>query len=259
MAIYLNGVLLRDLGLIVADRPQFRDTAPRKLEVVGIHGRAGGLVSEAQTGPREGQLVGTLYHRTRASLESAVNRLADLFAGTNVLRDISPTGQDLLMDVVLTGRIGLQLPSPGATSYRVTVPLLAPDPFWRAVQPTLRALVAANTRYTVPLGTAPSSPIFRVTGTNPVLTYRDAGGAIVRQTTFTVTLNTSTDYLDVDMRRGKITKYLSGTASNGRSALTSGDWPWALDPEDGDVTAENWPTVECSTANARVLYWKRYR
>ena len=136
--------------------------------------------------------------------------------------------------------------------------ILCRDAYWKAAEPTLRALAVAATRYTLPLGTAPSSPIIRImAATNPVLTYRSAGGTSLRTMTFTVTL-ASTDYLDINMQTRKIVKYASGTASNGASLLTSGDFPWAFDPADGDVATSAWPTLEVSTGTAEALYWKSY-
>lgn len=151
-------------------------------------------------------------------------------------------------------------PSLSPLASRATIALVCDDePYWRDVEPTTRALAVAATRYNLPLGTAPSSPVIRIMGsaTNPTVTYRDAGGAAVRTLGFTVSL-ASTDYLDIDMRRGRIQKVASGVVTNGIALLTSGQFPWALDPQDGERETAAWPTLEVSTGTGEVLFWRQW-
>lgn len=143
------------------------------------------------------------------------------------------------------------------TDDRVTIVMKCPDAYWRDAEPQLKAIAATATRYTLPLGTAPSTPIIRImNGATPTLTYRDAGG--VAQATMVFATVGANDYLDIDMRLQRITKYSSGVASNGRSQLTSGDFPWAFDPQDGDYATSSWPTLEISAGSAEALWWRQW-
>jgi hypothetical protein len=110
------------------------------------------------------------------------------------------------------------------------------------------------TRQAIPLGTAVSAPTIRIMGaaTNPVLTYRNAGGTVKQTMGFTVTL-ASTDYLEINGELFSITKYASGVASNGMALWTSGDFP-ALDPQDGYPSIDSYPTLEVSAGTGEVLY-----
>jgi len=231
--------------------------------LVGVRGRDGGLALPATVfAGRRIEVAGTVRKDTVSARRDAERQLSDLCRSGRVR---------LVVDDGVAGAMQVECrlvalaflpfgPSLSPLASRGTLSFVADDePYWRDVEPTTRAVAAAATRYTVPLGTAPSSPIIRIMGsaTNPVLTYRDAGGTSRRTLTFTATL-TSSEYLDVDMRRGRIQRVTSGVAANGIGLLTAGNFPWALDPQDGDFTTSSWPTVEVSAGTAELLWWRQW-
>ena len=144
-----------------------------------------------------------------------------------------------------------------ATDARVQVTVECPTPYWRVAEPTIRNLTQPSTPYALPLGTAPSTPIFwmSVPATNPIITYMDASGTAVKTLTPTVTMVANTDWLQIDMRTSLMTLVQSGVSSN-VTAFT-GDFPWALDPQDGDWSTSQWPLLK-STRICRIAWWKNY-
>lgn len=136
-----------------------------------------------------------------------------------------------------------------------------PEVSWRTPAGSIVA-IPASTRTPIPLGTAPCPANIRImgSGTNPVLEWRDATGAIRAQYNFTITLGTN-DWLDVDLADAMVWKTVSGTRSSALSTLTvtTGPWPTAIDPGHGSYAHGLWPTLRvANAAAAEVLYTKRY-
>jgi len=263
-AILVNGVNLGTRFGFYADRVDgWLGSTTLGVGQVGVRGRDGGLaVPAAVSGGRRLEVAGTVRKDTASDRRDAERGVADLCRSGRVR---------LVVDDGLSGAMQIECrlaalaflpfgPSLSPLASRGTLSFVADDEvYWRDVEPTTRALAVAATRYAVPLGTAPSTPVIRIMGaaTNPVLTYRDAGGASVRSITFTATL-TSSEYLDIDMRRGRVQRVTSGTAANGIGLITGGDFPWALDPQDGDYGTSSWPTVEVSAGTGEVLWYRRW-
>jgi len=263
-AVLVNGVNLGTRFGFYADRVTgWLGTATVATSSVTLRGRDGGMAVPAVGGEgRRIEVAGTLRAETVTARRDAERGVADLVRSGRV-RLVVDDGLAGAMQI--EGRLQAATfvpfgPSLSPLASRGTLAFVCEDePYWRDVEPTTRAVAAVSTRYTVPLGTAPSSPIIRIMGsaTNPVLTYRDAGGASVRSITFTATL-TSSEYLDIDMRRGRVQRVTSGAAANGLSLITGGDFPWGLDPQDGDYGTSAWPTVEVSAGTAEILWWRQW-
>lgn len=257
----VNGTDLATWGFYPVEGEGVFGVADRTILTAPVFGRAGTLISGSVEGARVLTVTGTLTStaKTIAGLETNADAFKDLLRGGEVrlVRDNGSTAARSITGWV--GKIDVRpIGHPLApTDSRVTFTVTCRDAYWGAVEPTSRVL--GTTRKTVELGTAPSTGIIRIiTGTNPVLTYRDAAGTAQKTMTFTVTLAATNDWLEIDMRRGTITKSLTGVQSNGLSLLTSGDFPWAFDPHDGDPSTAAYPTLELSTGTGIAYWWKAY-
>ena len=263
-AIRVNGIDLADRFGFYADTISgWLGMTTLATPAVSVYGRDGGVALPASVGAGRAVQIGLTTQATTQEIRRERERgLAALLRAGRIRFHVD---DGLTGPVQIEGRLrALTIlpfgPSLSPLASRATIDLLCDDEvYWRDVEPTTRALAVAGTRYPVPLGTAPSSPIIRIMGsaTDPSVTYRDAGGAAVRTMGFTVTL-ASTDYLDIDMRRGRIQKVASGVATNGIALLTSGQFPWALDPQDGERETAAWPTLEVSTGTGEVLFWRQW-
>ena len=254
-----GGVSLRPYGLLVERVDGWYVTPAPAFETVGIHGRAGAV--KVASGAPQGRLLtvtGVVRAATLALRNTAIDQLKDaISSGILTVQRFDDVARMAIGS--LEGQIQVVPHSPAIRpSARITFSIRCDSAWLSSIQPTLRALAAAATRYTVPLGTAPSTPIIRLRGTNPILTYRDAGGTIRKSMTFTITMAAG-DYLEIDMGLVKIRKSVSGVVTNGRSTLTSGDFPWALDPRDGNQLAGIWPTLETSVGTGLVIYPKAWQ
>ena len=252
-----NGVDSRVVGLRVERVEGWYATPGAAVEHVAVHGRAGGF--KVASGSPQGRLlnVSASVRGTTVALRNTYLDQVKDFLSSGILTISRFDDVARVVVGTLEGRI--EVPTPGKNLVAKLSFAVRCESAWLSnVQLTLRALVAAATRYTVPLGTAPSAPIIRLRGTNPVLTYRDAGATIRKSMTFTLTMAAG-DYLEIDMGLVKIRKSVSGTITNGRSTLTSGDFPWALDPRDGNQLAGVSPTVETSVGTGLVIYQKEWQ
>lgn len=266
-AVLINGVSLATRFGLYVDRiggwlPGTAVSGPR----VTVLGRAGGLrTGPAETESRRIEIGGTIRKDSASDRRDAERGVADLVRSGRVrlVVDDGLAGATQIegrLESLATVPFG---PSLNPLAVRITAVFRCDEePYWRDVEPRTVALATAGTRYPIPLGTAPSSPIIRLmgTGSNPVLTYRDAGGAAVHTLTTGSHTLASDEYLDLDMRRGKAVHYDSGVADNptNQSVVLSAAFPFALDPQDGDYGTSAWPTLEVSAGSAEVLYWRRW-
>jgi hypothetical protein len=257
--------LLAAYGFFLRTQDGVHDASDREWVQLTVPGTAGVLFAPpVQEKGRKLTLTGGLWTaaNTTAAREAAEDALKGaLRAGLLRLVRTSASSLSRLIEgyAVSIQTKPVEHPLNGLGS-AVTIAMLCRDVYWRDIEPLLRALPVAGARYALPLGEAPSTPIIRLmAGTNPVLTYRDAGGAVVWSMTFTATLS-ATDYLDIDMRYRTITRVNSGTtvATSGLSLLTAGDFPRAFDPQDGDYLSAAWPTLEVSSGSAEALWWRQW-
>lgn len=257
----VNGIDLTTYGFTINTTDGVFDGGVRTLIAVPVAGSAGIMVTGGIESPRVVELSGSLT----SAAKTVAGRLANEDAFKDLVRGglVRLTRDDGSTTVrTITGhveRLGLTtIGHPVApTDLRVTLRLACLESYWQAVEPSSRVLGA--TRATLVLGTAPSTPIIRIMGsaTNPVVTYRDAGGTAQRTITLTITLAATTDWIDLDMRTRKITKYLSGVVTNGYTTMsTTSNFPFAFDPQDGDFFTSAWPTLEVS-AGTGIAYWNK--
>lgn len=261
----VNGKTLASLSAYVYETTDLRGRAAHKYPVTPLWGRAGGWATWPSVAGRLLTVTGRVVTsaNTAAARLTAEQTLKDWIGNAGLARLTLDEGNDpvLTIDGYLEE---LQLKPIGhpltAVVSEFSMRWNCPDPLWWSDDETIIGAPVTNTRYSLPLGTAPSTPIVRMMGaaTNPTVTIRDSGGAA--QVTLAVTLTlASTDYLDIDCRTGAITKYVSGVSSSGASYWTSA-WlfPFALDPAWGDYANSRWPTLETSAGQAEILYIKRY-
>jgi hypothetical protein len=248
------------LGWYPDDLPQWLSPTPRSLTANTLHRRSGVFPALLRSAaPRVLGIKGTLTATSLANRRTAERQIADLVYGgeaTITVDDgttaLQTTGVATALSIV---PFGVSL---APLALRIEAEFTCPDPTWRESEPTSQILGA--TRQTLALGTAPSTPIIRIMGsaTNPVLTYRNAGGTAIKTCTFTVTLAAADDWLDIDMRTGLCVLSDNAVTSNGLSYLSAGDFPWAFDPQDGDYGTSAWPTLEVSAGTGVAYWWKRY-
>jgi hypothetical protein len=264
-----NGQNTEALGFYVFGAT-LHSPASRAITSLPVIDRAGALiVPRIATAPHLLQLAGALLTsaNTAAARVTAEHVLRDrLLSGMatwTYVDDVTPprylTGVASEPSVTPRGGSGVHPYSAVASDIAVTVS--CQEAFWQATEPTIRAIPAAATRYDLPLGSAPSAFVLRIMGaaTNPVVTYRTAGGTVVWTLTFTVTLVATNDYLELDGTTGRIWKYASGVKTDGIALLTGGQQDWGvrgLDPQDGDSTTSAWPTIELSAGTGE-LSWRK--
>lgn len=254
----LDGTDLASLGYYVNDTAGVFDSVQRSWQMLPITGRAGVMFgAPAREGARTIQLNGgvTTTAKTVAARVTAEHKLKAAARGGLVR--LTRTDSTGTLQCIEGYGSSVTLKSQGhplnATDDISSITLQCRDAYWRDADWTSQALGA--TRKTLALGTAPSTPMIWIVGSavNPVLNYRDAGGTIQKTMTFTVTLAATNDWLNIDMRIGKITKYVSGATS---VFAPSGDFTWAFDPQDGDYSTSTYPTLEV-TAGAGIAYWQK--
>lgn len=253
--LYVNDYNLRTLGLVVERVEGWADLPPLQLLGDGIPGRAGQVVlagAAATVDMRTLVVTGALLRDTQAQLVAARRQLLALAgAGLVELRviDAPEVVHAGYLTRAIVGGFDRQFRAPGL---RVALTFTCPDPRAYTLNPTLVAFstLAAG----CPLGTAPVSPVIRIYGaaSNPVVTYRTAGGVSRQTLGFTITL-AAADYLEIDGGAKTVTKSVSGTVSNAIDTLSSGDFP-TLDPQDGDFVTGSWPTLEVSAGTGEAAY-----
>lgn len=264
-AVAVNGTdLLAGYGFYLMSSDGLFDAPTRTTTPVLIRGRAGTL----RTTPvrEEGRTITLRGGLTTSAKTVAAYRLAEdvlkdaLRAG--LLRITRTDGNGVVRLIEGYGRaVSLNAANHplNVTDAGTAITFDCVESAWRDPEPQIVSVAATATRYNLVTGTAPASPIIRMmAATNPVLTYRDAGGTARATMTFTWT-GAAGDYVDIDMRLPRIVKYVSGTASNGRSLLASGTYPWAIDPQDGDYATSSWPTIEISNGSAVVYHWRAWQ
>lgn len=262
-AILIDGIDIgTNFGWYPDGVPGWLDGAGRTPGVANLVEAMGGILTTKVYGTRELQIAGTMKSTTVQLLRDAEHQIRDLLnAGVSTIQvndGSTPTRtvRGSLRSLSMTPLV----PSLGGLATRVQASFLCPDPTWKAIEPTVRHLVAAATRYDLALGTAPSMPIIEIMGaaTTPTVTYRDAGG----QSVWALTLPTltSTESMLIDCTRGVITKYASGVATDGISLLTAGQtyFPKPFDPQDGNYALAFYPSIETSTGTGRAIYYKRW-
>lgn len=144
----------------------------------------------------------------------------------------------------------------------VELRFVAQDPARWDLEPQLFGL-STTARTPCPVGTETSDPTITIVGacTNPAIVVRNARGAEVSRTQFTVTM-AANDALQLVCATEQITRTVAGVvqtgAASGLAAYTSGPLP-LLAPEDGSVDGAVPPTVELVAASGTPTGTIEYR
>ena len=133
-------------------------------------------------------------------------------------------------------------------AFEVTIEFLLTDPRTYAIADSV---VGFSTATDMPLGTAPTDPVIRLSsGTNPILIYKDSSAVEIARMGFTW----SGTYIDIDMDRKTV---IDNASANQIATLTTGEF-FSLDPYDGDYPTADWPTLEVNSGTGTATYRKAY-
>lgn len=269
-AVYLNETPLDSIGGYVEELTEAFSAPRRSYATVTIPGRQGVVVTgDPETQARSLVISGSIVPAawTIAALRTATDQLKALAyrALIKVILDDdvnAPRQIDAVCEAVDITPIVHPLVTLAA---RFRISARALDPTWADV--TGQLIAFGTTASPVPLGTAPSGGIVRITpfgGTNvvdPELIYRNAAGVEVARLVFSGTLTAGTEYLEIDLDRSTVQEVSSGVASNAISWLVSGDF-FSLDPMDGDPLNGSHPQLQLAadsgTPTGTIAYPKRW-
>lgn len=139
----------------------------------------------------------------------------------------------------------------------VSITFRAFDPLWYA---TSASAVTFSSNTAMPLGTAPSRPVLRLTGThtNPTITYKNSGGTTITTLVLTITIAGATDYVEIDCASLTIVKSVSSVITDAIDTLTSGDFI-VLDPADADTVTPTWGSLSVSLGSGSVTAVSTFR
>lgn len=269
-AVYANEVSLASLGVYVQRLEQYTAAPAREYATVAIPGRqgvvfAGDPVTAARTLTITASVATSANTvAARATAEDAL-KAALYRALIKVVVDDDVNAPRQIDGVCTSVAITTRAHPVSAVVSDVTATVLCPDPTWADV--TGQIIAFGTTASAIPLGTAPSGGIVRITpfGTtnvvDPTLSYLNAAGVTIAALAFTGTLTAGTEYLEIDLDRATVVEVSSGTSSNAISWLTSGDF-FGLDPMDGDPLNGSYPqlkvTATSGTPTATITYTKRW-
>lgn len=267
-ALYLNGVDTASLGFALEDVAGAFDGLERSDVLLELPQGVGSYLSSVpgRVAPRTITLSGHLVKSTRATLDAAKHAIKAL-CGEGLV-EIRLAGYDRVYRGRLTGlgvtNLGPALSSATSLAASLTLRFLCPDPF--AYDRDASIVGFGSTPVAIPLGTAPSggrswwSAIITIAGaaTTPTLTEYDAAGNTLRSMAFTFS-PTASDFLEVDLGRGLVTRVQSGVRDNGFPYVTAGFAFPRLDPTDGDYAASLFPQLAVSSGTASVRYYRAYQ
>lgn len=269
-AVYVNETALDTLGCYVEQLDSAFAAPSRAYATVQVPGRHGVVLSgDPESASRTLVIGGSIVPSgwTVAALRTAADQLKALASRAliKVILDddvTSPRQIDAVCESCDITPLVHPLVTLGA---RFRLIARCPDPTWADVMGQIIAFGTAASA--VPLGTAPSGGIVRITAfgatdvVDPTLSYLSAGGVLLQSMAFSGTLTAGTEYLEIDLDRATVRKVSSGTATNAISWLTSGEF-FGLDPHDGDPLNGSHPqlqvTASSGTPTATATYTKRW-
>lgn len=132
--------------------------------------------------------------------------------------------------------------------HEIEISLVCPDP---RLYETANQNPTLSGDTTMSLGTAPVGGVFTIPGTTFTLTYKHYDGTTLA--TLGVT-GASNQPITVDMENESIVNNLGNSEVD---KITAGDF-FLFDPNDGDWTASEFPTVASNIGSTTVLYQKAY-
>lgn len=264
--LWFNGTDAHDLGFVVVDAPDLLSEGERAPQVVTTPQGAGGWLASTpvSVAPRVLSLTGYVSGDTVSAATVVLDRVKSA-VGSGLIEIRSAWKPDAVVRGVLTSHRAGPRSASWLGHLTVTLDFLCVDPFAYAIAPSTVAF--GSTATAIPLGTAPSigrdgwSAIITITGaaTTPTLTEYDATGTALRTMAFSGWSPTASDYIEIDLGRGLVTRGTAGVRSNGMADLTAG-WEFpALDPADGDWYASAWPMLAVSSGSGSIRYYEAFR
>lgn len=256
-AVYLNETSLASIGVYVMRINSHTSGPSRSYPTVALPGRQGVVLNaDPEMGARTLSIQATIATSAatiaaRATAEDQLKALA--YAGAVAIGvDDDINAPRRIIGVCQGCDISQRSHPVDAVASDVTLTFLCPDPTWADV--VGQVIGFSSTLSPVPVGTAPSGGIVRLSApvwsanvTNPVLTYRNAAGVVVKSLTFNTTLTAGTDYLEIDLDRQTVVEYQSGVVRNAIGDITDGAF-FALDPMDGDPLNASYPSLEVTSS-----------
>lgn len=255
-SVYVDGASVADV--FVVDNVTGHRDAPRTTRPTrDVPGRVGPvLLSQVPAyGPRTLRLEGHVLGDTLTAMWAAWHELTSRLAG----------GQHEVTVVDNTARVyraylgqaqGIPLrPALWAPKTRLTVELTCYDP--RAYSTGNSTLGFGSTDTPVPLGTAPSGGVVRISGaaSAPSLVYKSSTGAELARITLNTTLG-STSWVDIDLDAYTL---VDENSSSVAAAWASSVSRWlVLDPADGDYNSTAWPTLQVTAGSGALTYSKAW-
>lgn len=257
-SVYLNETALDTLGIYVERVTVWRDAPTRDYPVVPIPGRLGAVFAADPTSPPRTLRIGCMIHPaalTLAARRSAEDQLKTL-AYRALIRVVEDDGTNAprQIDGVCTSCVITPRRHPVSSLVSdAELSILCADPTWQDV--VGQVIGFTSSPVAIPIGTAVSDGIVRIAAPSwsadvdtPVLHYLNAAGVSIKTMTLggltgVSDLEAGLDYVEIDLGRATITRYDSGTASNGISLLTAGDF-FGLDPYDGDPVNGVYPMLK---------------
>lgn len=254
--ILINGYDLKQLGFSVRTSPH-TEPPEKKWLTDQIPGRAGAVLLSPtpQVDGRVLTIPGALVATSLATFRSNFDKL-------KYKLDFEPLAIVLADDQTrqVNGRLSRITISP-QPARQFLIPAVEMDLEFLCERPYLETVsqssVAFNTATAMPLGTALVRPLIRLaasgsTMSNPVVTYKDSGGATKGTLDLTGANILAGDKIEIDCEALTIIKTVSGVASDASNLLVGGDF-FALDPRHGDFLTSTWPTLQKSNTGAGTL------
>jgi phage-related protein len=269
--LFLNGADAKTTyGFDLVEAPELLSMGGHTYQTAAVVQRAGVLLGTTRPTiePRQLRLQGFI---TGSSLSDAVSKLDNLKAAITSRPCSIRTAWDDTRQYwgVLTAAPAAPNSAYWQTYLAVELDFLLFDPL---AYKTTSESVSFTTATAIPLGTATSKgnisvpSKIRITGAAsfPILTYKNSAGATIAEMSFTGYSPLASDFIEIDLARGLVTKSVSGQVSNAMNALAPG-WNFpALDPADGVYLTSTWPTLEITSVLGPVgtglaTYTKAYR
>lgn len=254
--LYIDDTDLTTVGLHVQEARGWTDRASTTLPTAAVIDAHELLVTgRYQVQPRRVTLDCVMRGSSVATLRTNLDTLRYyLRPGARLVRLVDQNDREATGYVeALTERI----PAPAQFVSRtksLSIVVLCPDPRRYQLSANSEGFTTATA---MPLGTAPVWPSITIAGaaTNPTITYKHNDTTTLATLGLTVSIGAG-DSLVIDMAAKTIIE--NPGAINRMDNLSSGDF-FALDPNDGDYTASQWPTLEVSsgsgTANYNRAWW----
>lgn len=257
-SIYINGYDLSQSGFVLDMVNGHRSVPPISRPDIEIAGRIGSvLLSQEETfEPRKIKIDGYVFGDTAPDMMANIEELTARLTQSGDLEIKIADDESRLFYGRLTSMPDTPLrPALLADKTRYAIQLTCYDPRAYATGPS--TLGFGSTAADVPLGTAPSGGIVRVSGaaSAPSLVYRSSTGGELARITLNTTLS-STQYVDVDLDNFTLKSAAGGSvAAIWASSVSEWFFP---NPADGEYWSSGWPTVEVTAGSAGYTYTKTY-